>query len=47
MYQAFRDVSDPQDRVDFRFRNEGDVATELQRCCDYLKARGVGGSAGG
>ena len=47
MYRAFQEVSDPQDRVDFRFRNEGDVAAELQRCCDFIRARGVGGSAGG
>jgi len=39
MYEAFRAVSDPQDRTDFVFRNDTDFAAELDRCCEYVRKR--------
>ena len=39
MYEAFRAVSDRQDRTDFTFHNDGDFASELDRCLRYLQRR--------
>jgi len=39
MYEAFRSVSDQQDRTDFVFRNDGDFAAELERCAGFLAHR--------
>lgn len=39
MYEAFRSVSDPQDRTDFVFHNDGDFGTEFERCEGFLRRR--------
>ena len=44
MYEAFRSVSDPQDRADFVFHNDGDFAAELERCERFLRQRVDAGS---
>jgi len=36
MYRSFQAVSDPQDRVDHVFRNDGDFERELDACCRYI-----------
>ena len=39
MYHAFAAISDPQDRVDHLFRNDGDFDGELDACCRFLSGR--------
>lgn len=38
MHRAFLAVSDPQDRAGYVFDNGADFASELERCCAFLRA---------